>query len=70
MQSYIQVANYTNLFLIFLLYSMFLAIFSSLFDFFLKKNEERLCTRKKVPKFGNQNLTLKFVKQQYLKIQL
>ena len=70
MQSYIQVANYTNLFLIFLLYSMFLAFFSSLFYFFLKKNEERLCTKKKVPKFGNQNLTLKFVKQQYLKIQL
>ncbi len=70
MQSYTQVANYTNLFLIFLLFSMFLAIFPRFHEFFLKKNEERLCTRKKVPKFGNQNLTLKFVKQQYLKIQL
>ena len=47
MQSYIQVTNYTNLFWIFLLFSMFLTFFMPLFDFFLKKNEETLCTKKK-----------------------
>ncbi len=70
MQSYTQVANYTNLFLIFLLFSIFLTFFPFLCEFFLKKKEERLCTPKKVPKFEIQNLTLRFVKQQYLKIPL
>ena len=37
--------------MIFLLFSMFLCFFLRLCNFFFKKNEERLCTPKKVPKF-------------------
>lgn len=62
MQSYTQVANYTKLFFFFLLFSMFLKDFLFLCNFFSKKNEERLCTPKKVPKFEKSKLTLIILK--------
>jgi len=55
MQSYTHLSNKTKVFSDFLLFSMFLVLFIFEVKFFLKKNEERLYTKKIIPKFENQN---------------